>query len=310
MTTQSSSTSRLESLKQVINGLRAYSITFGLPDDELERRAVVGAIAATLTSVSVENSRLERFIDEAIATYHAAYNSLGTSTLEAEASLVDASAQLLAEAASIWLDRQGAIVSNVMNAYVQQFVSEDRDWQTSDTIELAQTTIATLNDGSLSRSGSQELVRRVIASFDIDQALSCWVAPEWIAPAQRIASYTIKGNSQSELQSIAWEYVQQFQSILSPQLIEQILKEGAMDTSSKFTVYDLGFSQMLYYKFQLLETDLVTTKSHKQIEARVHKAVEDFKEHTKTNTNVTRGISAGDLQVSSPFFSALITSNA
>ena len=288
------SDSRIENLKQVVNVLRAYSITFGQPENQLELRAVVSAIAATVATVSIENSRLESFIDEAIA----AYSSLGT-----DASLVDVSAQLLAEQASIWLNEQETAVSNIMSAYLQRFAPEETDWQTSDVVRLAQTIVATLNDGSLGRSGGKALVERVIATFDLEKALSQWVAPEWIALAQRVASYAEKGDLQLELQSIAWAYVQQFQSILSPQLIEQIMEEGSINVSaSELMSGDLSdFSQMLYYKFQLLEADPVVTKSHEQIAADVHRAVGAFKERRKTSTDVTTGIQSG-LKISSPFF--------
>ncbi|MBE9062006.1 hypothetical protein [cf. Phormidesmis sp. LEGE 11477] len=294
MTTQPSSDARIENLKQVVNVLRAYSITFGQLEDELELRAVVGAIAASIATVSIKDRQLEPFIDEAIA----AYSSLGT-----DASLVDAGAQLLAEKASIWLDEQEIAIINIMNAYLQQFAPEDADWQTNDIIGLAQTIIATLNDGSLSRSGSRVLVKRVIASFEVKKALSRWVAPEWIAIAQRVASYTEKGDLQLELQSITWAYVQQFQSILSPQLIEQIMEKGSINVSAaEFMAGDLGdFSQMLYYKFQLLEADPLVTKSHEQIAAGVYQAVEDFKAHRETDVDVTMGVSTGGLKVSSLF---------
>ncbi len=294
-TNHSVSDSRIENLKQVVNVLRAYSVTFAQPENELELRAVVGAIAANIPTVSVENSKLEPFIDEVIA----AYSSLGT-----DASLVDVGAQLLAEKASVWLREQETIINNIMNAYLQQFAPENADWQTSDIIGLAQTIVATLNDGSLSRSGGKELIKRVVATFDLERALSQWVAPEWIALAQQVASYAEKGDLQSELQSIAWAYVQQFQSILSPQLIEQIMEEGSMNVSaSEFMSGDLGdFSKMLYYKFQLLEADPVVTKSHTQIAAEVHRSVEAFKAQLKTNTDVTTGIQTGDLKISSLFF--------
>ena len=295
MTTQPSSDPRIENLKQVVNVLRAYSITFGQPEDELELRAVVGAIVASVAAVQIKNSKLESFIDEAIA----AYNSLGT-----DASLVDVGAQLLAEKAAVWLAEQESAVSNIMSAYLQQFAPEDADWQTSDIVGLAQIIIATLNDGSLSRSGGKELVKRVVTSFDLEKALSRWVAPEWIALAQRVASYAEKGDLQAELQSIAWAYVQQFQSILSPQLIEQIMQEGSMNVpAAEFLSDDLGdFSQMLYYKFQLLEAHPVITKSHEQIAADVHSAVEAYRERNKVNANLTTGVQDGNLSVSSPFF--------
>ncbi|MEM8501822.1 MAG: hypothetical protein AAF716_01555 [Cyanobacteria bacterium P01_D01_bin.1] len=295
VTTQPSSDSRIENLKQVVNVLRAYSVTFGQPENELELRAVVGAIAASVATVQIENSKLEPFIDEAAA----AYNSLGT-----DASLVDVGAQLLAEKASVWLKEQESAVSNIMNAYLQQFAPDDAQWQTSDVVGLARTIIATLNDGSLSRSGGKELIKRVVSSFDLERALSRWVAPEWIALAQRVASYAEKGDLQSELQSIAWAYVQQFQSILSPQLIEQIMQEGSINVSaSEFMSGDLSdFSKMLYYKFQLLEADPVVTKSHEQIAADVHRAVEAFRERNKVDADLTMGVQDGDLSISSPFF--------
>ncbi len=294
VTTQPSSDPRIENLKQVVNVLRAYSVTFGQPENELELRAVVGAIAAIVATVQIENSKLEPFIDEAIA----AYNSLGT-----DASLVDVGAQLLAEKASVWLAEQENAVSNIMSAYLQQFAPEDADWQTSDIVGLAQIIIATLNDGSLSRSGGKELVKRVVNSFDIERALSQWVAPEWIALAQRVASYAEKGDLQAELQSIAWAYVQQFQSILSPQLIEQIMQEGPMNVSAaEFLSGDLGdFSRMLYYKFQLLEAEPIVNKTHEQIVADVHSAVEVYRERNKVNTDLTTGVQDGNLSVGSPF---------
>ena len=295
MTGQPSSDSRIEDLKQVVNVLHAYGMTFGQLDDELVLRAVIGAIAANIATVSIENSQLESFIDEAIATYR---------TLETDASLVDASTQLLAERAAIWLDEQETAVSNVMIAYLQQFVPEEVDWQTSDTVELVQTIVATLNDGSLGRSGSRALVKRVIVSFDLQQTLSRQVAPEWIVLAQQIANYLKKGKLQAELQSIAWAYVQQFQSILSPQLIEQIMEADPINVSaSEFRSGNLGdFSQMIYYKLQLLETDPIVTKSHEQIATDVHQAVEEFRARNKTDTNLTQSVTTGDLQVSSPFF--------
>ena len=58
--TPSPSTPRQSSfanLKQVLNVLRAYTVTFGRPDTPLALRAVVGAIVANLTTASVASRR-------------------------------------------------------------------------------------------------------------------------------------------------------------------------------------------------------------------------------------------------------------
>lgn len=274
--------------------LRAYVVTFGRPDSELELRAVIGAIVANLSSVTIENSHLERFMDEAIA----AFKSLGM-----EASLVDVTAQMAAEQVSVWLQTQEATVGNVLSAYLQGFAPDDTQWNAGELIGLVQTVIATLNDGSLSKSGGQLLLNRVISTFDLDRALNRWVAPEWVALAQRVASYVGQGNLQSELRSVAWSYIQQFQAILSPQLIEQIMETGPLNVSpAELMSSDLGdFSQMLFYKFQLIEADPVVTKSHAEIAANVHKAIADFQAHQKPGFDATVGKKTGDLEISSPF---------
>ena len=64
------------------------------------------------------------------------------------------------------------------------------------------------------------LVQKVVEAFDLDQALSRWVAPEWVALAQQVASYVHQSELQMQVRSIAWAYIQQFQAILSPQLID------------------------------------------------------------------------------------------
>lgn len=264
----------LEDLKPVLNVLRAYVVTFE-PEAEMELRAVVGAIVANISTVTVENAELEAFTDEAIA----AFKSLGV-----DPNLVDVGAQLLAEQVAVWRREQEATVANVMSAYLQQFAPDApalniEKWQRDAIVNLAQTVVATLNDGSLSRSGGRVLVERVVESFDLEQALSRWVAPEWVALAQRVASYAEKGDLQAELRSIAWSYVQQFQSILSPQLIEQIMQEGSVTvTPSEFLSGSLtDFSRMLYYKYQLIAADPVVTKSHEEIAADVHEAIAQHK---------------------------------
>lgn len=284
----------LESLKQVLNVLRAYSVTFGRPDTLLELRSVIGAIVANLTTVNVENRRLEAFMDEAIA----AFDSLGM-----ESSLVDVTSQMLAEQVSVWLSEQETTVRNVVSAYLQQFAPEDVAWDSTSLLGLVQTVVAALNDGSLSKSGGRALIGRVLASFDLDKALSTWVAPEWVAMAQRISSYLDKGDLQTELQAIAWSYIQQFQAILSPQLIEQIMERGPVNVSpAELLSGDLtDFSQMLYYKFQFLEADPAVTKSHIAIAVDVHNAIEAFREQRGPGVDVTEGIE-GDLEISSPFF--------
>ena len=245
--TPSPSTPRQSSfanLKQVLNVLRAYTDTFGRPDTPLALRAVVGAIVANLTTVDIKNSELEKFIDDAIA----AFDSLGM-----EASFVDVTAQLLAEQVAVWLKEQEPTVTNVVSAYLQQFAPGDTSWESNQILGLVQTVVATLNDGSLSKSGGRSLIDKVLKTFNLDAALSRWVAPEWIALAQRVASYVDKGDLQQELRSVAWAYVQQFQAILSPQLLEQILETGPLNLSpAEVLSGDLNdFSQMLFYKFQL-----------------------------------------------------------
>jgi hypothetical protein len=285
--------SSLENLKQVLNVLRAYVVTFGRPDSELELRAVVGAIVANLPSVVIENRQLERFMDEAIA----AFKSLGM-----EAALVDVTAQLTAEQVSVWLQAQEGTVGNVLSAYLQGFAPDDAEWNAGELIGLVQTVISTLNDGSLSRSGGQALLNRVINSFDLNRALNRWVAPEWVALAQRVASYVTHGNLQTELRSITWSYIQQFQAILSPQLIEQIIATGPLNLSpAELMSGDLDdFSQMLFYKFQLIEPEPVVTKSHEAIAASVHKSIADFQTRRQPGFDATVGIQTGDLEISSP----------
>lgn len=257
-------------------------------------RAVIGAIVANLATVDVKNSQLEAFMDEAIA----AFDSLGM-----ESSLVDVTAQLLAEQVAVWLKEQETTVSNVVNAYLQRFAPEDVQWESGQVLGLVQTIVATLNDGSLSKSGGRSLINNVIKTFDLDQALSHWVAPEWVALAQRVASYVEKGDLQQEIQSVAWSYVQQFQAILSPQLLAQILETGPLNLSpAEVLSGNLNeFSQMLYYKFQLLEADPVVTKSHEAIATDVHRAIAKFKKNQPPALDITKGIQTGDLEISSPF---------
>ncbi|MGC1310195.1 MAG: hypothetical protein WA885_23445 [Phormidesmis sp.] len=289
---KTSQSSSMKDLKQVLNVLRAYVVTFGQPDSELELRAVIGAIVANVTAVAVAHSQLEKFTDEAIA----AFKSIGM-----EASLVDVTAQLLAEQVAIWLREQETTVSNVLSAYLQQFAPDDADWSPDELIGLVQTIVATLNEGSLSKSGGRALVDRVMRSFDLSKALSRWVAPEWVALAQRVASYAEKSDLQTELRSIAWAYIQRFQSILSPQLIEQIIETGPITVSpAELLSGDLDdFSQMLYYKFELLEADPVVTKSHEAIAADIHKAVAKWKAQRQPGLDVTTGLHTGDLEISS-----------
>jgi hypothetical protein len=277
----------------VLNVLRAYVVTFGRPNSELELRALIGAIVANLPAVTIENRQLERFMDEAIA----AFKSLGM-----EASLVDVTAQLAAEQVSVWLQSQEATVGNVLSAYLQGFAPDDAEWNAGELIGLVQTVISTLNDGSLSRSGGQALLDRVINTFDLTRALNRWVAPEWVALAQRVASYVGHGNLQSELRSVTWSYIQQFRAILSPQLIEQIITTGPLNLSpAELMSGDLGdFSQMLYYKFQLIEPEPVVTKSHAAIAAQSHKAITDFQARQQPGFDATVGIQTGDLEISSP----------
>ena len=285
--------SSIKNLSLVLNVLRAYITTFGQPESDLELRAVIGAIVANLVEVRVENSRLERFIDEAIA----AYQSIGK-----DATLVDVTAQLLAEQVAVWLREQELTVSNVLSAYLQQFAPDDARWETGEIISLVQTVIATLNDGSLSRSGGRSLVNKVVEAFDLDKALSRWVAPEWVALAQRVASYNSKEDLQSEVRSIAWAYLQQFQAILSPQLIAQIMETGPINLSpAEVLAGDLSdFSEMLFYKFQLLEADPVVTKSHEEIAAEVNRAIAKFNAERTPAFDATKGIQTGDLEISSP----------
>lgn len=284
----------LQNLKQVLNVLRAYVVTFGRPSSDLEMRAVIGAIVAVLPAVQLENSQLEGFANEAIA----AFESLGL-----EPSLVDMSAQLLAEQVALWLREQQATVSNVLSAYLQQFAPDNATWTPGDILGLVQTVVATLNDGSLSRSGGRVLVDQVVKAFDLNQALNRWIAPEWVALAQRVASYASKGDLQQEVRSIAWAYIQQFQAILSPQLIEQIVEQGSLNLSPAEVLagnFD-DFSQMLFYKFQLLEADPVVTKSHGAIATNIRQAIADLQARQPPGLDVSKGIQTGDLEVSSPF---------
>ncbi|MGB3296709.1 MAG: hypothetical protein WBA76_00460 [Phormidesmis sp.] len=286
--------SNIKQLTPVLNVLRAYVLTFGEPASVLELRSLIGAIVANVTTVEIENKDLEGFMDEAIA----AFKSLGL-----EPSLVDVTAQLLAEQVSVWLAEQQTIVSNVISAYLQQFAPMDATWNRGEILSLVQTVVATLNDGSLSRSGGRVLVEKVVASFDLDRLLGQWVAPEWVALAQRVASYVGKGELQTEVRSIAWAYLQQFQAILSPQLIEQIIKTGPLNLSPADVLagnFD-DFSQMLYYKFQLLEADPVVTKSHEAIASDLQRAIADFQLRQGSEQDLSQGIQTGELEVSSPF---------
>jgi hypothetical protein len=285
---------KIQNLKQVLSVLRAYVVTFGRPGSELELRALVGATVAVLPAVQIENRQLEGFIDEAIA----AFKSLGL-----DPSLVDVSAQLQAEQVAVWLREQQATVNNVLSAYLQQFAPDNMTWVPGDILGLVQTVVATLNDGSLSRSGGRALVAKVMEAFDLNRALSRWVAPEWIAIAQRVASYVSTGDLQTEVRSIAWAYLKQFQAILSPQLIEQIVEQGPLNLSPAEVLagnFD-DFAQMLYYKFQLLEADPVVNKSHGAIAASIHRAVADLKARQAPGLDATKGIQTGELEVRSPF---------
>jgi len=292
-TVPSEKPSSIKNLSLVLNVLRAYTVTFGQPGSDLDLRAVIGAIVANLVEVKVENPQLERFIDEAIA----AYQSVGK-----DATLVDVTSQLLAEQVAVWLREQEVTVDNVLSAYLQQFAPDDANWETGEIISLVQTVIATLNDGSLSRSGGRALVNKVVETFELDKALSRWVAPEWVALAQQVASYNSKEELQSEVRSIAWAYLQQFQAILSPQLIEQIMETGPLNLApSEVLSGNFGdFSKMLFYKFQLLEADPVVTKSHAEIAAEVNQAIASFNANRTPPFDATQGIQTGDLEISSP----------
>lgn len=290
--------SNIKNLMQVLNVLRAYVLTFGQPASDLELRSVIGAIVANLTTVQIKNSQLEGFMNEAIA----AFKSLGM-----EPALVEVSAQHLAEQVAVWLAQQQTTVSNVISAYLQQFAPMNAVWNRGEILGLVQTVVATLNDGSLSRSGGRVLVDKVVESFDLTQALSRWVAPEWVALAQRVASYVSQGDLQMEVRSIAWAYLQQFQAILSPQLIEQVMETGPLNLSpADVLAGNFGdFSQMLYYKFQLLESEPVVTKSHRAIASDISRAINELRSRQASGLDVTKGVQTGDLEVSSPFGSTL-----
>ena len=286
----STESSTIDQLKQVLSALRAYAATFGSPESELELRAVIGAILVNVAAV--ENSQIEGMISEAIA----ALNSLGP-----DDSPIDVTAQLLAEQAAVWLQAREETVTNVLSAYLQQFAPDDAVWSAGEITSLVQTVIATLNDGSLSRSGGRLLLNRVTQSFDLKRVISRWVAPKWVAIGQRVASYVSKGDLQTEVQSIAWAYIQQFQSILSPQLIAQIMQTGPINVSpAELLSGDLSdFSQMLYYKFQLLEADPVVTKSHAEIAADIQRAIADWQARQGSAVDVTEREQTDDLAVGS-----------
>ncbi|MEM9903778.1 MAG: hypothetical protein AAF921_01990 [Cyanobacteria bacterium P01_D01_bin.44] len=283
-----------ETASRVLSILDAFSQLFGPPTSELELRAVIGAILMRVEKYQVLPQQMIPLVERLVA----AYRARGTATA-AVGALADAAAEGAARQVKAWLKKREEAIAEGLAAYAQQF--ESTLDSATDLIDVTQTLIAILSDGQFSPQEGRWLLQTAVEKFNLAEALQKWVPPEWFAIAHQVAQYREKATFESTVFAVVQAYMQRFQSMLTPALMEQILKNGTLniDPSQLLEGDIVRLTDLMVFKMQLLEASPMITKSDEEIAAQVHSATEQFKATYGWDGDISQPIASGDLEVSS-----------
>ncbi|NEP17165.1 MAG: hypothetical protein F6J97_09685 [Leptolyngbya sp. SIO4C1] len=274
---------------------RALSVLQVLADSEaltsdLELQAAAAAAVTRLAESALTAEQLQAQVETVVAAFKSGVTSLPEPI----------SAVVVAAAAEVrsWLQTQQNNLLNGLTAYVQQFSPA-----VADLTDIAGTLIAILNDGRTTIPEGRWLLQTVLQQFDLAQAVQTWVPPEWFAIAQRVFQYRQNAGFEATVFAVAQAYLQKFQSLLTPQLIEHILKEGSLtiDPQELLDGNLDALANTLFFKIQLLEASPPVTKTDEAIAEQVHEAVQRFHDRSSAAVDLSVPVSTGDLSVGSPW---------
>lgn len=283
-----------EIANRVLSILDAFSQLFGTPASEIELRAVIGAILMRVEKFQALPQQMVPLIELLATTYRAG----PTATVGA---LADAAAEMAAKQVKDWLQTRQESLFNGLAAYAQQFDSTLDS--ATELVDVTQTLIAIISDGQFSAQEGRWLLQSALDKFDVTLALQRWVPPEWFAIAKQVAQYRQNASFESTVFAVVQAYMQRFQALLTPALMEQILKNGTLniDPSQLLEGDIVKLTDLMMFKMQLLEASPVITKSDEEIAAQVHSAIEQFKATHGWGGDISQPIASGDLEVSSRF---------
>ncbi|MEO1401030.1 MAG: hypothetical protein AAFV72_07190 [Cyanobacteria bacterium J06635_1] len=287
-----------ETTNRVLSILEAFSRLFGAPTSEIELRAVIGAILMRVEKYQVLPQQMIPLVEMLVSAYRAGQKVTAGATVGA---LADVAAEGAARQVKDWLKTRQEAVSDGLAAYVQQF--ESTLDSATDLIDVTQTLIAILSDGQFSPQEGRWLLQTAVEKFNLAEALQKWVPPGWFAIAHQVAQYREKATFESTVFAVVQAYMQRFQSLLTPALMEQILKNGTLnvDPSQLLEGDMVRLTDLMVFKMQLLEASPVITKSDEEIAKQVHSAIEQFKATHGWGGDISQPIASGDLEVSSGF---------
>lgn len=271
---------------QLLEGLRVFIETFGPIDSDLDLKATVRALLAADASMPAEIEHIDQLITSTVELFR---------QQQAQRDHL----QQLAQTAQSWLKQREASVLEVASAYVQRFSPH---LPQSELIDVLQTAVVLLWGNNFSVAEGKSLVHKVLKAFDLDLAQRRWVSPQLLEIAHHVADYRGKADFEADLMAVVWAYLQKFQALLTPQLIQQILKTGVAGINpGALAAGDLQeIAETVFFKVQLLEASPPAFKTKEAIVNQVHQAVQDFQAQRQAGAiDVSQPVPVGDLEVSS-----------
>ncbi|MEO0459153.1 MAG: hypothetical protein AAF152_21610 [Cyanobacteria bacterium P01_A01_bin.114] len=273
--------------------LDAFDQLFGTPTSELELRAVIGAILLHTEHIQALPHEMAALIEAVEAAYR-------SGARVAAGDLANAAAEVAAKRIKDWLQTREEALFGGLAAYAQQFDSTLDS--AAELVDVTQTMIAILNDGQLSAPEGRWLLQTALEKFDLTKALQKWVPPEWFAIANQVAQYRKNASFESTVFGVVQAYIQRFQSLLTPELMQHVLKNGTLNVDPQQLLEGdiVRLTEVMLFKMQLLEASPPVTKSAEEIAAQLHTAIREFKARRRIR-DLSQPTALGDLEVSGGF---------
>ncbi len=299
----------------LLRAMGVYEQLYGTIESVLERRAVLGAIAAVFNQRPLEGDELDELIDQVVADGDAADDDIADPE-EADSSLREKVLQAIAQQAKSRLEEARNTLTETLQAYLQRVTAK---LEVADFLELAKTAIALFDRDQpgprLSRGERQLLLAAVARRFGrrLSQpipAIGQQLPPQVSALVSRLAKYRqlLQGDTPLEpaLMAMAVRAIREGSRRFSPELVRNVLKHSSLTVEKlpPSEVEDIVSSLYVKLQFQLDRTR--GSKSAEEFEAQINEAVADFQKRQNPAPAASAPLWTGEFSVSSPITGHLL----
>jgi hypothetical protein len=278
--------------QELLAGLIAYVKRFQSPNSPEQLVAIASSILTFQQKqgiTAIAPAQFDDLIQQAVDLFKVE---------EVETAIVDSTTDALVQNVNQWQKTLENQVIDTLNAYVQQFQSNQ--FQPNQFQDLPQTILSIVplvENVHLRKSAAEFLIQRVITRFNMQNAMEQIVSSESIAIAQKYAkslqfgnleallSETILGDSKLLLSQLNQPLENITEDIVNSKLAE-ILGDNTLQIDIDVDSQQLMVKQVTF-KLNVIQSSNTMTKSAEEIATQVDNEVAIFRENRKPDLDFT-----------------------